>query len=169
MNLMDYECRTCTSHELSHLTMCGWKLVEIREEEYQELGLSYSTQERNANGYTEYVSKQGPPVLVKRLVYVIARHRDEIIEELRTRIAGHETKEKDLEARVKKAEANENVARESVEFLQRQLKSAGDAATTAAARFELVEKAKRKLEEDIAKLTTEIGAARIREILKTTP
>lgn len=159
--------RTCTGDELEYLTQTGWELLDTRDEERQEFGLSYSTQETAPGGYPQYVQKQGPPVLVKRPVFVLGFGRDEemalLREDLRLAKQNFDDAAKIRETAMKEREAaviRGEKAEAQVEQLKKDLDRKDANLVSTQARY-------RKLEADLAKLRTEIGDARWREILGT--
>jgi hypothetical protein len=85
LDVPDHACMiTCGSDELGSLTQQGWLLWEIREEDVYNHGHSTFEQQRHpTQGYMESVQVQHPPVVLKKLVYVL--HRTPETETMRLR------------------------------------------------------------------------------------
>ena len=164
--------RTCYAHELEKVTAEGWKLREVQDEQHQEPGMAYMTSTpAEGNGYTTSImlQQQSPPVVVKRLVFVLERERDDELEALRMTV---ET--------VSNALTESNGARKIMEAelalsKERQAKAFDELEVTRkaleASRAERIrsDELRRKLEGDVAKLRREIGEAKAREILAEDP
>lgn len=162
--------KTCNADSLQYETQNGWTLREVVLEDQQEIGMTYYTQEvLPGQSYTQSVQKQGPPIVARRAVFVLERSRDEELASLREelRIARAEEKlAKELRAKAEKSEKESEEARKGA--LGRAERAELSLAREQAA-HQTTRHAKQKLETDIGKLRTEIGAARFREILPAPP
>jgi hypothetical protein len=156
--------KTCTAGELATETANGWKLVDVVHESVQQHGYQYNTNEV-VNGCSQYLTKEGPPVVVSRPVFILGRSTEDEVLALRAALDAAKTAAdkaaKDAEAAEKKSLTHVKLNEQSRADLEieKSLRT-----QDVSKRLELETKF-RLMEKDIAKLRTELGAARFREIL----
>lgn len=139
--------RTCKGSELQALTQQGWTLVFIAEE-------TFRSRDVEVGGYAMQGNhNDGPPPVLERPVFVLARHRDAEIEALREQL--HDARKVGQSASDAKAKAEEELKE-----LATYKATASDLTNklAAARRGEAEELARRRrLETDLAKVRTEVG------------
>jgi hypothetical protein len=154
----------CDKNDLCRLTSSGWRLREIREETFQEMGLSYNTYEV-INGCSTYTTKNGPPVVINRSFFVLEHSRDEEMTRLREELAAVQKESKEAVARMKEVEKLLFQADKRGNSFESDLRVARADHKSEQEMRRAADTIRRKLEGDIGRLRKEIGDARFREIL----
>ncbi len=158
--------KTCTADELERETAAGWKLREVHHEDRQEPGQHYYTNEIPPGcTYSVSVTKQGTPVVVRRLIFVLERDEASALAKLAADLEGardeaRRSRQNEEAASKEKASAEKAHAETKEAFAM--LRKQADRDQVRAAENERL---RRKLEEDIWKIRREVGEARVREIL----
>lgn len=162
--------KTCTAAELERETAAGWTLREIRDEERQEPGQLYYTQEsRRGCSYAVSVTKQGPPVVVRQLVFVLERSRDEELDLVREGLATALEHERMLAAERDAVAKKLTSAEEARDRFANDVEDMRQRRDTEVEVRRKAEALNRRLEADIAKVRREVGEARFREIIGPPP
>jgi hypothetical protein len=167
LDVPDHACMiTCGSDELGSLTQQGWLLWEIREEDVYNHGHSTFEQQRHpTQGYMESVQVQHPPVVLKKLVYVL--HRTPETETMRLREELRLALEVKDDA-VRSARADADGRTKAEKELATVSKSHTDEVTArldAEKRLADRDRTMRAWEGDFAKLRAAIGELKFKEIL----
>lgn len=162
--------KTARSYEIEQLTEQGWEVIDIREEMSQEPGFSYGEDAVNPN-YQNYgsltvrLNKDSPSRVTSHLVFILIKSKDTVIEESRKIAENYKQKAIEMLAKLEKAEEEAESWKADLERMRTSKGYEESARIAAENRLKACEQGKRTLEEHIAKLRQEIGAARFREII----
>ena len=161
--------KTARSYEVEKLTEQGWEVVDIREEEHQEPGMPYNEEvpdpHGNYSGCKMQLHKQSPSQRATYLIFILIKGKDTVIEESRKIAENYKQKAIEMLAKLEKAEKEAELWKADLERMRTSKGYEESARIAAENRLKSCEQGKRTLEEHIAKLRQEIGAARFREII----
>lgn len=160
--------KVAAAHEVEKLTEEGWGVVDVREENQQESGFFYTEEAFNPTqqySCRETLNKQSPSRVTTRLVFILIKGKDTVVEESRKIAENYKQKAIDMLAKLEACEKQIDKLKKELDFEKgskeyqvKELAATRDKLTSC-------EQTKRKLEEHIAKLRQEIGGQRFREII----